>query len=186
MLLVHKDIQHMSITEVENYSESVWVKIVANNSQYVARWYRQPNDTSEDFQLFRDQPDHTRNQHKGNKLPSVHVLGDFNFKDVDWPDRLNKSGAALCQSEGKILIDIMNDHGLDQLIHFPTREKNTLDLIGLNTHFSPCQDIRSPDKLNDHDIVSGTLKVIIPPIKKPRRKVYLYQKGEFESMWKNA
>ena len=35
-------------------------------------------------------------------------------------------------------------------------------------------------------MVSGTLKVIIPPIKKPRRKVYLYQKGDFESMRKDA
>ena len=25
--------------------------------------------------------------------------------------------------------DIMNDHGLEQLVHFPTRGKNTLDLI---------------------------------------------------------
>ena len=48
------------------------------------------------------------------------------------------------------------------------------------------QDIHSPDKLSDHDIVSGTLKVIIPPIKKPRRKVYLYQQGDFESMRKDA
>ena len=48
------------------------------------------------------------------------------------------------------------------------------------------QDIHSPDKLSDHDIVSGTLKFIIPPIKKARRKVYLYQKGDFESMRKDA
>ena len=27
-----------------------------------------------------------------------------------------------------MLIDIMNDHGFE-LVHFPTREKNTLDLI---------------------------------------------------------
>ena len=27
------------------------------------------------------------------------------------------------------MIDIMNDHGLEQMVHFPTREKNTLDLI---------------------------------------------------------
>ena len=90
---------------------------------YVASRYRPPNGTSEDFQLFRDQLDHTMNQHNGNKLPAVHVLGDFNFKDIDWPDRLIKSGAALSQSEGKILIDIVNDHGLEQLLHFPTREK---------------------------------------------------------------
>ena len=37
------------------------------------------------------------------------------------------------QSEGNILIDIMNDHGLEQLVHFPTREKH----IGFNIHFSP-------------------------------------------------
>ena len=31
--------------------------------------------------------------------------------------------AALSQTEGKILIDIMNDHGLEQQVHFPTRVK---------------------------------------------------------------
>ena len=43
------------------------------------------------------------------RFSSVHVLGDFNFKDIDWPDRLSKSGSMLSQSEGNILIDIMND-----------------------------------------------------------------------------
>ena len=52
-----------------------------------------------------------RTHHKGKKLPSVHVLGDFNFKDIDWPDILSKSGSTLSQSEGQILTDIMNDHG---------------------------------------------------------------------------
>ena len=80
-------------------------------------------------QLFRDQLDQIKNKHKDNKLPSVHVLGDFNFKDIAWPDRLNKSSSMLSQSEGQMLIDIMNDHGLEQLVHFPTREENTLDLI---------------------------------------------------------
>ena len=67
MLLVHKD---MPITELENNTESVWVKVFANKtSHYVASWYRQPGGTSEDFQLFRDQLDHIRNQHKGKKSP---------------------------------------------------------------------------------------------------------------------
>ena len=47
-------------------------------------------------------------------------------------------------------------------------------------------DIHSPDRLSDHDIVSGTLKVVIPPIKKPKRKVYRYQKGDYESMRKDT
>ena len=79
----------------------------------------------------------------------------------------------------------MNDHGLEQMVHFPTREKNTLDLI-LTTLPGQFQDVHSPDKLSDHDIVSGTLKIFIPPIEKPRRKVYLYQKGDYESMRKDT
>ena len=67
--------------------------------------------------------------HKGNKLPSVHILGDFNFCDIVWPDRLSKSGSPLSPSEGEKFIEILNDHHLEQLVHFPTREKNTLDLI---------------------------------------------------------
>ena len=75
MLLIHKDIPHMPLSELENDSESVWAKIFANKtSHYVASWYRQPGGSSEELQLFRDQLDHIRTKHKGNKLPSVHVL----------------------------------------------------------------------------------------------------------------
>ena len=65
MLLVHKGISHRPITEQEDNSESVWVKVFANKtSHYVASWYWQPGSTSEDFQVFSDQFDHIRNQHK--------------------------------------------------------------------------------------------------------------------------
>ena len=79
----------------------------------------------------------------------------------------------------------MNDNDLEQMVHFLTREKNTLDLIP-NTLPGQFQNVHSPDKLSDHDIVSGTLKIFIPPIKKPRRKVYLYQKGDYESLRKDT
>ena len=150
------------LSELENDSESIWVKVFANKtSHFVASWYRPPGSTSEEFQLFIEQIDYIRTHHKGKKLPSLHVLGDFNFKDIDWPDRLSKSGSTLSQSEGQILIDIMNDHGLEQMVHFPTRENNTLDLI-LTTLPGQFQDVHSPDKLSDHDIVSGTLKFSSP------------------------
>ena len=131
--------------------------------RFVVSWYRPPGSTSEEFQLFREQLDYIRTHHKGKNLPSVHVLGDFSFKDIDWPDGLSKSGSTLSQSEGQILIDMMNDHGLEQMVHFPTREKNTLDLI-CTTLPGWFQDFHSPDKLSNHDIVSGTLKIFIPPI----------------------
>ena len=86
------------------------MKVFANKtSHFVASWYRPPGSTSEEFQLFRELLDYIRTHHKGKKLPSVHVLAYFNFKDIDWPDRLSKPGSTLSQSEGQILIDIMND-----------------------------------------------------------------------------
>ena len=79
----------------------------------------------------------------------------------------------------------MNDYSLEQMVHFPTREKNTLDL-NLTTLPGQFQDVHCPDKLSDHASVSGTLKSFIAPIQTPRRKVYLYQKGDYESMRKDT
>ena len=45
MLLVHKDIPHMPLTELDTDSESVWVKLFANETtHFVASWYRPPVD----------------------------------------------------------------------------------------------------------------------------------------------
>ena len=68
-----------------------------------------------------------------------------------------------------MLIDAMNDHGLEQLVHFPTREKNTLDLI-LTSLPGQFQEIHSPDKLSDHDVISGTLKIHIPTPPAPAKQ----------------
>ena len=35
--------------------------------------------------LFREQLDKIKNINKGNKPPLIHVLGDFNFRDIDVP-----------------------------------------------------------------------------------------------------
>ena len=45
VLLVHKDIPHMPLTELDNGSESVWVKLFVNKkTHFVASWYRPPVD----------------------------------------------------------------------------------------------------------------------------------------------
>ena len=71
------------------------------------------------------------------------------------------------------------------MIRFPTHDKNTLDLI-LTSLLGQFQDIHSPDKFSDHDIVSGFLRNFIPHKQKPQRKVYSYQEGDFETMRKDV
>ena len=106
MLLIHKDISHMPITELENDSESIWVKVFANKtSHFVASWYRPPGGDlaklDSHLMSFKSQLENIKDIHKGNKLPSVHILGDINFCDIVWPDRLSKSGSPLSLSEGE-------------------------------------------------------------------------------------
>ena len=82
MLLIHKDISHMPITELEHDSESIWVKVLANKtSHFVASWYRLPVGDLENLESqlasFLSQLEKIKDIHKGNKLPSVHILGDL-------------------------------------------------------------------------------------------------------------
>ena len=60
----------MPITELENDSESVWVKVFANKiSHFVASCYQPPGSTSEEFQLLREQLDYISLMH----IPSAHA-----------------------------------------------------------------------------------------------------------------
>ena len=54
-----------------------------------------------------------------------------------------------------MLIDVMNDYGLEKLVQFLTREQNTLDLI-LTSLPGQYQEVYSPQKLSDHDVICGT------------------------------
>ena len=85
VLLIHKEIPHMPLTELENDLESVWAKVFANKtSHYIASWYPEASGSCEDFQLLQNQLEHIKTQQK--KLPLVHILGNFNFRDIVWPD----------------------------------------------------------------------------------------------------
>ena len=84
MLLIHKDISHMPITELENDSESVWVKVFANKtSHFVASWYRPPGGDlaklESQLMSFKSQLEKIKDIHKGNKLPSAMFWGTATF-----------------------------------------------------------------------------------------------------------
>ena len=74
MLLIHKDISHMPITELENDSESVWVKVFTNKTSHiVASWYQPPGrnlaELTSEIGLLRSQLQKIKCMHKGNNPP---------------------------------------------------------------------------------------------------------------------
>lgn len=65
-----------------------------------------------------------------------------------------------------MLIDILNDHGIEQLVRFQLREENISHLI-LSTAPGQFQNVHPLYKLNDQDVFNGILTIIMPRIEKP-------------------
>ena len=105
---------------------------------------------------------------------------------VDWETKSNKlSGKSLSDCEGQTLIDIVNEQCAEQLVLFPTRNENTLDLI-ITTSPNQYSNISSQDSFSDHEIISSSLNHHSPPIKQPKRKYFQYSKEDFTSMRKDT
>ena len=52
-LFIHKDFPHMTLSELEIVSESIWAEIFTNKtSDHVESWYRQPGGSSKEFNCF--------------------------------------------------------------------------------------------------------------------------------------
>ncbi|CAC5379979.1 unnamed protein product [Mytilus coruscus] len=109
-------------------------------------------------------------------------LGCFNFRKINWQTKLNKNtNTCLNGSDDQALIDILNEASAEQLVLFPTRESNTLDLL-ITTLPGQFTDIHSPDRFSNHDIVMGTLRCTIPRKIRPGRTFFQYLKGNYNQM----
>jgi len=108
-------------------------------------------------------------------------MGDFNLGKIDWKNHLNTDGNELSHYDGLDLIDIIQDYYMEQFVHFPTRGHNILDLIISNLP-GLITNCNSPGKLSDHDVVACTLNCAPPIKRKPKRKVYLFGKGDYNAL----
>ena len=130
--------------------------------------------------------DEMRANHKVNKPVSLHILVDFNFSAIDWNTRLNKfSGKSLSDCEGQALINILNDQSAEQLVSFPTRKENTLDLL-ITTLPNQFTEVCTRDTMSDHDILSAKFNFHKPQVKQPKRKFFQYAKGDYQSIKQDA
>ena len=113
-----------------------------------------------------------RNNHKTNKAISLHVFGDFNFRLIDWNTNSNKTtGKPLAECEGQTLINILNEHCAKQLVSFPTRYENTLDLL-ISTSPNQFSNICSQDSFSDHEIISADLNYHRTHKKTTKKKIF--------------
>ena len=82
------------------------------------------------------------------------------------------------------MINIAHDRNLHQVVSNPTREDNILDLFFTNVP-TLVQNVNILPGISDHNIVFVKVLTSSQRINQPRRKIYLYKKGNFEQIYKD-
>ncbi|CAG2187687.1 unnamed protein product [Mytilus edulis] len=106
--------------------------------------------------------------------------GDFNLPDIKWPEQ-NISGSMYSKELNEAFIDMLNNLGIEQMVDFPTRKDNILDLFCTNQP-ALITKIKSIPGISDHDIV------LVDAICKPQRskqsqhKIYLWKKVDIKKI----
>jgi len=103
---------------------------------------------------------------------SLWIAGDFNLPDINW-NKMTIEGSTYPNHINKSFIDIpvVQDLCMEQIVDFPTRLDNTLDLV-FTTHKSLVNKCKPLPGISDHDIVLVDTNIRINRIKQTKRKIY--------------
>ena len=81
--------------------------------------------------------------------------------------------------------DILDDHGLTQLVQEPPRNKNTLDLL-ITNYPSKIVRIDVTPGISDHDVVYAEMNINSAINTQKPRKISIYRKAKWDSMKENV
>ncbi|CAG2246306.1 unnamed protein product [Mytilus edulis] len=177
-LAISVDILSSEQPELDTNCELLWAKvdIIGVKSIYIGAYYKpQENDTESVAELSRSLqriPTHS----------NIWLLGDFNLPNYDWVKQELKPNCKFTNTYNNFF-DIMNDHNLEQVVHIPTRQENTLDLFYINQP-SLVQNIKTLPSLgtSDHDIVFHEMNITMGRKKKTPRKISQYKKADWDKI----
>ena len=175
-ILVRKQFTVSRVPELETDCELLWVKIelLGGKPLYVGAYYKP--EESDEHSLSELNSSLSQFAHKGNP---IWLLGDFNMPKYDW---CTNSTDPCCRNLAlyESFIDLIHDSNLQQMVDFPTRGENILDLYFTNRPTLVCKVAPLPG-LSDHDVVyvESTLK---PQVSKSKpRDINLYKKANWDN-----
>ncbi|XP_028403960.1 uncharacterized protein LOC114526557 [Dendronephthya gigantea] len=113
------------------------------------------------------------------------IAGDMNVPDIDWSYTSVKTNPQYSATVNQTMIDLIDDHGLTQLVTFPTRQESVLDLV-LTTHPDLVQNLASVQGISDHSAVSFDLNLSVKLNKKKPRTVYKFAKANLTDIRREA
>ena len=113
------------------------------------------------------------------KFDQILGIGDFNLSEIDWQTGTAIAGDCLHNYFTKLV----KDNYLWQLVDFPTRGKNILDLV-LTTSPTKVQHIHRFNDIicTDHKLISFELDLKVPKRTKTKRVVYNFKRADWSGL----
>ena len=163
----------------------IWGKLLINNhkSLYLCSFYRPPDGNSSSIIELNN---FLTNLCIDNLTNPPHVLlaGDFNLPDISWSDGNGQIDPSPTYGTkvNQLLLDLVNDNGLDQLVNVPTRGKNILDLL-FCSHPYLITNVEVVPGISDHEAILHSLNINSKPLSDEiKHPIFLYHRGDIDSL----
>lgn len=157
--------------------ELIWVKIKLKRRKHllVASYYKPDVSDEESQKRFASA------LQRATPLGAYIVIGgDFNLPSLDWNTCSLKTPSVHPRLHNDFL-DLLNDHGLQQMVTFPTRENNTLDLFVTNFP-SLVPRIEGVPGVSDHFAVYMEFQIYPARRNNTKRLVPQYNKADWPAL----
>ena len=108
------------------------------------------------------------------------IGGDFNLPDITWATN-TITGHQYLKAINEHILALEEDLGLSQMVDFPTRKENTLDLFFTNrpSFVNRCESIPG---ISDHDVILVVTNITIKRRKPPKRTILLWKKADLDDI----
>ena len=110
----------------------------------------------------------------------IWVGGDINLPNVNWSNN-SISGNNYRREISENLIQAMEKSGLEQIVDFPTRDRNLLDIFAINRP-SLIQSCRPLPGVSDHERVLVNSDISAKYQCPVKRKIWLWAKADLPSL----
>ena len=161
------------------------INVSKQKKMVISSFYRPPSKVDEGY--LNKSSSEISNLRKDSKK-SVFILGgDFNVPDISWKDNTITSSKNYPRRVSQTYLDIASDLGLEQMVSFPTRGDNTLDLIFTShpSYQERCKPLPPISAKSDHDIVLFDTAHQPVRARPKRRTIYLWKKADIDGIVKS-
>ena len=159
--------------------EAIFTKIHLSRYQtlIICVMYRPPSSSTTYMDNLCNVVEDIHTQHRNAVL---WLGGDLNLPDINWETHAIEGNQNPNATNARFM-DMVQNCGLQQIVNFPTRQKNCLDLFLTNrpTLVDKCSPLPG---IGDHDIVSVVSSVEALRRKPVKRKIFLWKLADMKNM----